>query len=181
MRRWFRRNRVGLLAVAVLLPATVGITFATQWTAYFGERASAPVSVVEGDTVDFGRAEWSLEGSRRISASSAEGREFGLPPGSDLVVVSVRVSPELGDAETPGCIVTLDEHDGATVTRTWGESATDPIDYTATEDTRSLCATDAVGPYTLESVFVVAGDAGDDLALALTVPGELPRYLSFRL
>jgi hypothetical protein len=181
MKRWLRRNWIGLIAVAVLLPATVGITFATQWNAYFGERPSAPVTVVSGETADFGNAQWALDGSRRISASSAEGRDLGLPAGSDLVVVSVRVSPDIDRAETPGCLVTLDELNGSSITRSWGESATDPIEYTPTEGKESYCSTEAVGDYTLESVFVVASDAGDDLALSLTVPSELPRYLSLRL
>jgi hypothetical protein len=181
MKRWLRSNRIGLLAVVVLLPATVGITFATQWAAYFGERPTDPVVVGAGETVEFAEARWTLDGSRRISASSNEGRELGLPSGSDLVVVSVRVSPDVGQAETPGCLVTLDELDGSSVARSWGESATDPIDYTATDGTLSYCATDASAPYTLESVFVVASGAGDDLALSLTVASELPRYLSLRL
>jgi len=180
---WLRRNWIALVAVAVLAPATVGITFATQWTEYFGGRASAPTSVGAGDTAEFARADWSLTSSRRISGTSAEGLEIGLPAGSDLVVVTVRVSPEPpadGD-ETPGCLVRLEEFDGTSVTRSWGDATLDPISYTAAEGTHSYCASDAVGPYTLESVFVVASDAGDELALSVTVATELPRYLSFRL
>jgi hypothetical protein len=181
MTPWLRRNWIGLVAVAVLAPATVGITFATEWNAYFGERPSSPVSAAANETVDFAHARWTLDGSRRISGSSAEAEELGLPAGSDLVVVSVRVSPEAGRGETPGCLVTLDERNGSSVTRSWGKSVTDPINYAPTEGTESYCSSEAVGPYTLESVFVVASDAGDDLALSVTVASELPRYLSFRL
>jgi len=84
-------------------------------------------------------------------------------------------------AGAPGCILLLEELDGTTVTRSWGASATDPIDYAATEGTLSTCDSDALEPYTLESAFVVADDASDDLGLAVTVSSELPRYLRFRL
>ncbi|WP_411699514.1 hypothetical protein [Conyzicola sp.] len=180
MKPWLRRNWIGLVAVAVLLPATVGITFATEWTQYFGGRASAPVTVDAGDTAEFAQARWSVDSTQRISASSAEGEKIGLPAGSDLVVVTVRVSPA-GDAEPPGCQVQLEEFDGGSVSRSWDDAATDPIDYDPSEGTASICPTDAVAPYVLESTFVVASDASDDLALAVTVPSELPRYLSFRL
>ena len=178
MKPWLRRNWIGLIAVGVLVPATVGITFANEWTEYFGGRPSAPTSVAAGDTVDFADSGFVLRDSRRIPAASAEGEKIGLPAGSDLVVVTVSVTP---DGEAPGCIVRLEEFDGAAVTRSWGDSSFDPIDFTATEGTKSYCATDEAGPYLLESVFVVASDAGDDLAVALTVASELPRYLSLRL
>ena len=180
MRGWLRRNWIGLVAVAVLLPATVGITFATQWAAYFGGRPSAPISVLADDTADFAQTRWNVEGTKRISSASAEGEQIGLPSGSDLVVVTARVSPDSG-AAAPGCILQLEEFDGGSVSRSWDESTTDPIDYEPSEGTQSYCATDAVAPYVLESIFVIASDAGDDLALAITVPSELPRYLSFRL
>ena len=181
MRPWLRRNRIGLVAVAVLLPATIAITFATQWTSYFGGRPSAPTTVAADATAEFASASWSLSDVRRISAASTEGEEIGLPKGSDLVAVTVRVSPDSGSKEGPGCMVLLEEFEGATVTRSWRESATDPIDYPSTAGTQSYCDPDQVEPYTLESFFVVASDAGDDLGLAVTVTGELPRYLSFRL
>ena len=180
MKRWLRRNWIGLIAVAVLLPVTVGVTFSTQWTAYFGGRPSAPISIAAGDSTDFAQTEWTVEGTKRISAASAEGEEIGLPAGSDLVVVTVRVSPD-GDAVPPGCLVSLEEFDGDSVSRTWSNSSTDPIDYDPTEGTQSYCPSDAVGPYVLESIFVVASDASDDLAMALSVASEIPRYLSLRL
>lgn len=179
MRRWLRSNRFGLVAVAVLLPATVAITFATQFSSYFSGRPSVPLAVASGATAEFARADWTLVDSRRIAGTSDEGAEIGLPTGSDLVVVTVRVSP--GDGEAPGCLMQLDELAGSSVIRSWGESTTDPIDYTPAEDTRSYCDSDAVAPYTLEAAFVMASDAGDDLAFAVSVDRELPRYLSFRL
>ena len=181
MRRWLRRNWIGLVAVAVLLPATVGITFATQWSSYFGGRASDPVTVPSDTAENFAHAAWTLTDVRRVSAASSEGAEIGLPEGSDLVIVTARVSPDGSGAEAPGCILLLEELDGTTVTRSWGASATDPIDYAATEGTLSTCDSDALEPYTLESAFVVADDASDDLGLAVTVSSELPRYLRFRL
>lgn len=180
MKPWLRRNWIGLIAVAVLLPATVGITFATQWTSYFGGRSSAPVPVAEGDAVGFSTAEWLLEGSERIAAESAEGVEIGLPPETVLVVVTVRVTPD-GTPESPGCLVRLEELDGGTAARGWNDSTYDPIDYSPTEGTQTYCPTDTREPYVLESTFVVPSDVSDNLALSVTVPSELPRYLRFLL
>jgi hypothetical protein len=180
MRPWLRQNWIGLVAVAVLLPATVGVTFSTQWNAYFSGRPSQPTTVASGETVEFANAQWRVTGTRRISAATAEGAHMDLPAGSDLVVVTVRVSPDAG-TEAPGCLVNLEEFDGSAVSRAWNDASTDPIDFRATEGTESYCPPDATGAYLLESVFVVASDARDDLGLAVTVAGELPRYLSLRL
>ena len=183
MKAWLRHNRIGLVAVAVLLPATVGITFANEWNAYFGERPSAPVEVAAGDTADFAKTGWAVEGTERIPASSPEGEEIGLPAGSELVVVTVRVTPgELdGDGESPGCLVRLEELDGDAGGRSWGDAMSEPISFSPTDGVETICTASRVDPYLFESTFVVPSDAGDDLALSVTVVSELPQYLRLRL
>ena len=183
MKPWLRNNWIGLVAVAVLLPATVGITFANEWNAYFGERPSAPVDIASGDTAAFAGSDWAVEGSERIPASSTEGEEIGLPAGSELVVVTMRVDPgELdGEGESPRCIVRLEELDGGTAQRSWGDAASEPISFSSTEGTESICTASNVDPYLVESTFVVPSDVGDDLALSVTVVSELPEFLRLRL
>ena len=180
MKRWLRHNWIGLIAVAVLLPATVGITFATQWTSYFSGRDSAPVSVAKNTDFGFSTAEWRFESGERITADSPEGQRIGLPPETALVVVTVRITPD-GSPESPGCLVRLEELDRGADSRSWAESTYDPIDYSPTDGTQTYCPTDTTEPYVLESTFVVPADAVDGLGLSIVVPGELPRYLSFRL
>lgn len=183
MRAWLRSNWIGLVAVVVLLPATVGITFANEWTGYFSERPSAPVDVAAGDPGGFAEAGWIVEATDRIPASSPEGEDIGLPAGSELVVVSTRVSPgQLDDkGESPRCLVRLEELDGDTVTRSWDDSLFERISYTRTDGAFGMCTASNVDPYLLESIFVVPADAGDELALSVTVISELPRYLRLRL
>jgi len=180
VRPWLQRNRLGLAAVVVLLPATVGITFATQWGDYFGSRPSAPTTVASGDSADFAGAGWSVEGTRRVAAASAEAEQIGLPAGSDLLITTVRVVPD-GSGDAPQCTVRLEEFDGGSVARTWGDAGYAAISYSPAEGTESYCAHDVDDPYLLETAFVVPSDTGDDLALALVVVSEIPRYLSLRL
>ena len=183
MKAWLRSNRVGLVAVAILLPATVGITFANEWTAYFGQRPSVPVDVAPGDTGTFAATDWVVEDTERIPAAGAEGEEIGLPAGSELVVVSVRVTPGDLDSngESPRCLLDLEELDGGTVTRGWGDALSDPISFDTADGAESICTASNTDPYLLETIFVVPADAGDELALAVTVVGELPEYLRLRL
>lgn len=183
MKPWLRSNWIGLVAVAVLLPATVGITFANEWNAYFGERPSAPVDVASGDTAVFAGSGWAVQGSERIPASSPEGEEIGLPAGSALVVVTLRVDPgeQGGEGESPRCIVRLEELDGGSARRSWGDAASEPISFAGTEGTEPICTASNVDPYLVETAFVVPSGVGDDLALSVAVAGELPEFLRLRL
>ncbi|MCS5729199.1 hypothetical protein N1031_05440 [Herbiconiux moechotypicola] len=178
---WWRRNAVGLVALAVLAPATVGVMFSTEFGGYISGRPSAPIEVAAEATADFAGASWSLESVRRIAADDPAGQEAGLPEGTDLVVVTTRVEPGELDEEgrSPGCIVRLDELDGAggAVLRTWSDSAFSAIDHDTADDSSSYCDTELTTPYRLESIFLVPSDAGEHLALQVQVAAELPRYL----
>lgn len=186
MKSWLARNRVGLVGVLVLAPATLSITFAQQWTAYRENWPTTPVEVDPGTAARYAGTGWSLDSTERIAASSAEGREMGLPRGSDLVVARVLVEPDVlnGNDESPYCQTRLQELRGDAITREWNDAGLDPIDFEATAGTSSFCATEQTKPYLLESVFVVPEDAGTDgtgLGMSLSVVEELPDYLRIRL
>ncbi|WP_216364026.1 hypothetical protein [Subtercola boreus] len=178
-----RRNGIALGAVVVLVPLTLGVTFSNEWVAYYANRPSQPVAVAAASTADFAGTGWAVESSRRIAADSAEGVEAGLPSGSQLVVVTVDVTPrELsGEGKSPYCTLRLEEQGRGELARTWGDATFDAIDYREPEGVESGCNTDLATPYRMEAKFVIPGDVQTTLALRLEVVDELPRYLSFTL
>jgi hypothetical protein len=182
---WLKRNMVALVAVAVLAPTTVAVTFSTEWNTFLSTRASEPVEVAEGLAARFDGAEWRVAGSERISAESREGTDAGLPAGSDLIVVTIEVTPGdlSADEESSSCTVRLGEYEGTgdTPRRSWGDATFAAIDYRAPEGAETGCSPDITDPYTMTSTFVVASDASDNLGVQLEVADQLPRYLLLRL
>ncbi|MCU1405839.1 MAG: hypothetical protein JWQ43_2142 [Glaciihabitans sp.] len=183
MRLWWRRNGIPVAIIAVLLPATVFITFSTEWATYNTTRAVEPVVVDRGDTVAFGGADWAVLNSERIAGGSAEGIDAELPAGADLVVVTFLVTPGEPDDEgkSPYCMFRLQELDGSDVSRTFGDAALDPISHKTNPTAVASCTTDNLDPYRVESTFVVPADTGDTLAVKLEVESELPRFLQLTL
>jgi hypothetical protein len=183
MKRWLRGNLVGLIAIVLLVPATVAITFANEMGAYNQSRPTEALSLGPGDYAEFGDARWELENVRRISWSSTEGVDADLPNATELVVVTIEVTPLDLDEEglSTYCMVQLDEMDGESVARSWNDATFDGLDYRTSEGSESSCVRELTEPYLLESIFVVPSDAGDELAMQVQVESELPRYLSLRL
>ncbi|MFB2598075.1 hypothetical protein ACEXQE_09810 [Herbiconiux sp. P17] len=182
-RGWWRRNWIGLVAVAVLVPATLAVTFSAEWGRYYADRPSQPIPVAAGESIDFAGASWQVLDSRRIPSSSAEGVDARLPEGTDLVVVTVSVAPHELDADgkSPFCNLQLDEMRGSEVLRSWKDAEFSDIDYDGDPDAGSGCSSDETGDYTFETLFVVPSGASDELAVQLESLDELPRYLRFAL
>ena len=185
MKRWLKRNAIALVAVALLTPVTIAVTFSTEWSSFLTTRATQPIEVTEGRVADFDGAEWRVARTERIPADSRRGVEAGLPAGSDLVLVTVEVNPGNLSAEDKSsfCTVRLGEYEGSsdTAVRSWGDAITAAIDYRIPEGVKNGCTTDIIEPYTFISTFVIADDAGDNLGVLLEVPDQLPRYLLLRL
>jgi hypothetical protein len=177
VKRW-----VPALAVAVLLPLTLGVTFANEWGSYYTTRPSQPVEVAAGASADFAGTGWQVAQTRTVLASSAPGQAYGLPEGTQLVSVVVDVTPgTLVDGESPYCIATLQQRDGGAVVRNWSTAIFSGIDYFPEEPLQSGCSTEQTGPYSFEAWFVVPDDAGSELSLSLELVNELPRYLRLAL
>jgi hypothetical protein len=185
MSGWFKRNGIAAAMILVLVPATIAVTFSTDWGTYLSSRPTQPVDVGVGHSTQFNGTQWRVADSHRISAESREGVDAGLPAGSALIVVTIEITPEElnADGKSSYCTVRLGEYDGASddPTRTWGDAISAPIDYRIPEGTESGCSREIVDPYLVTSTFVVAGDAGDNLGVQLEVGEELPRYLLLRL
>jgi hypothetical protein len=185
VKRWLRRNAVALVGIAVLTPATIAVTFSTEWNTFLTTRATQPVEVAAGLSAEFDGAEWRVARTERISSASSEGVDAGLPSGSDLVLVTVEVDPEelaVGD-ESSFCTVRLGEYEGSgnTPLRSWGDATYAAIDYRNPDGVESGCSPDVIEPYKFISTFVIADDASDNLGVLLEVPDQLPRYLLLRL
>ncbi|RFA09059.1 hypothetical protein B7R54_07340 [Subtercola boreus] len=180
---WLRRNAIALVAVVVLVPATLGVTFSNEWVRYYSSRPSQPVVVDSGAEADFAGTGWRVDSTRRIASTSPEGEAARLPAGSDLVVVTVDVTPRELDENgaSPYCELRLEEQGGGELARNWGDAAFDPIDYEGAEGVESGCTTDLTSPYQLEALFVIPSTVDSALAMHLEVGDQLPRYLSLRL
>lgn len=183
-RTWWRRNWIGLVALAILAPATIAYTFSNEWGAYYSERPSQPVQLAAGEAAEFGGATWQLESAVRFGSSSAEGEAAELPDGTDLVVVQIGVQPGEPDAAglAPGCDVKLDAlsaplSDGGAVLRSWGDAGFDALDYDFDPALATYCDTEVTAPYVMEQIFLVPSGTGDDFALQLETISELPRFL----
>jgi hypothetical protein len=182
---WFTRNTPALLAVLVLLPATLGIMFANQWIGRLEERPSRPVEATIGETVDYANAAWTIEATDRVPGSSAAGLERGLPAGTDLIVVTVGVSPAAPGADGlyDLCTVRLEESGDDRATRTWSNAARGTIRLTGDGPVLTSCSSESSSPYSFDAEFVVPTETGDfsDLTAGIVVPDALPEYARFAL
>ncbi|WP_440710765.1 hypothetical protein [Herbiconiux sp. YIM B11900] len=178
-RRWWRRNRWGLLGILVLAPATLALTFSNEWGAYYAGRPSVPVHVAAGERVDFGGTAWQLIGAQRIPGDDPAVADAGLPAGADLIVVTVAVDPQLtgGATSSTMCTFVLEELSGGGVVRSWRDALSSGVEYVADPDAAVGCDSERTSAYTAESHFVVPADAGDELAVEVQVGSELPRFL----
>jgi hypothetical protein len=181
---WWRRNRLALVATLVLAPLTVGVVFQKEWGGFSAGRPVDAVDAAVGEAAAFGGSGWRVTGSERVRWSSDPGVEQDLPPGTDLVVVRLEVTPDELDAEgrSTGCLMQLDEGRGARVSRTW-EPASAYLDLDFEPGVSSGCESERTGPYEATARFLVPVDAGEDadLRLGIQVADELPRFLRVTL
>jgi hypothetical protein len=180
---WFRRNRRALLAVVVLLPATLGIMFANQWVGYFAEWPSRPVPVAVGGSVDYADALRSITSSERVTGGSAAGAERGLPADTDLVSVTLSVTPGGPVDDDDLCRVWLEESGGSHAARKWSPSGSGAISLDGPRPEVTSCSSELSDPYTFTAEFVVPADAGDtgQLSVGVAVASALPEFARFAL
>ena len=96
---WWRRNALALVAVAVLLPATVLGTAWWEWK-YAYPDSGMPLWAIEpgsSGTVDLKGATWGPAKARVITDTSG----FDMPENATLIAVTVKVTPH-GD-KGPHC------------------------------------------------------------------------------
>ncbi|KAM9863452.1 hypothetical protein ACI1US_00770 [Leucobacter sp. BZR 635] len=159
---WWRRNRLALAALALLLPVTAGVMSWSAWSGYRANQPTTPVPVA-GGAVNYASGILGPAETTELVAA-----DFGLPANTRLIRVVVPVVPHDGESAT--CQVPeLWERGGE---RRWAEQSSligaEPL-------TRSVACTDEMGPYELTLDYVVPTDAGE-LSLAIVSPGALPVF-----
>lgn len=175
MSAWWKSNRWFLLALVVIAPAAFLVTLSAGWFGYVEETEGSPVEVPSGETADYAGATWKVTDSGSLAADTEAGEGIGLLPGTSLVVATLEVEP---GSTPPLCALELED---ATGSRVWDPATSSDVDVTADADAETNCASDAEGPYTLQTWFVVPDDAVKDSRLRLSSLDSLPELLLFEL
>ena len=170
---WALRNRWWLLALAVLVPATIVAALWPRWFEYQDRVAGPTRPVAIGDSVEYGGATFTLEQWSVVLSTSPEGEELDLPVGTQRVSTVVSVEP--GEA-SPGCLAELVDPDG---NRRWRDDFEPLPDLPGISDALANCDEEATGPYLVVFSFTVPDDLGGLGELELAVPDALPLRLRF--
>ncbi|MFF3027012.1 hypothetical protein [Microbacterium sp. NPDC057944] len=147
---WWRRNRLGLAATAVLLPATL---FAVGWQHWhliydFGARPVDPIIVAEDDSAELAGASFGPVRSAVIEDLSG----LDVPDGTRVIAAAVPVEP---GPEGVSCRrPTLTQQSSG---RQWALQRSEiGVPYNADEP--EFCSSDELGDYELIAPFVLPDD-----------------------
>lgn len=149
---WWRRNRLALIALAVLAPATaLGIGW-HEWHQFYGydARPYLPTVVDDDGTAELAGATWGPVRSVEVADTSG----FDVPEGTTLIAVAVPVDVE-SSSEGISCRTPrlVQQQTG----REW-ESVRFEIGLLSDPDEPEFCSTDETGSYELLVPFVVPDD-----------------------
>ncbi|GAA5149556.1 hypothetical protein GCM10025768_12960 [Microbacterium pseudoresistens] len=165
---WWRRNRVALIALALLVPLTFGVIGAREWWTRFEDRPVFPSEVSVGEVT--AGAQWA--GAEITDITARVDRD--VPEGTRVLLVRLDVEP-LQDAV--GCRnPVLRELDGEH--REWSAASGSLMPRGA--DAVTECPDDSAAPFELVIPYVVPADAGA-LALDVDVAVIRPGFLRFPL
>lgn len=166
---WWRRNAVALIALAVLLPATVIATGYNEWNGYFSGRPVLPITVAAGEEEVVSGETW---GPAQIElVEDDDPRATGVPSGARLVVATIEV-PVGAECFAP----MLREVDG--LEREWNQARRVELNWHTSDGASGYCSAENVTSR-LETPFVVPADATGPFELDVSIPDELPRFLRF--
>lgn len=170
---WLRENRWWLVALVVLVPATIVAALWPQWFDY-QNRINPPVLHAEtGELVEYAGSQWRLDEWKIVLATSAEGGDLDLPVGTQLVAALVTIEP--GD-RAPSCTASLvdDERD-----RWWRTTIGSTPDFPGAPDASNYCDPDLTDPYQAVFTWVVPAEVGRSGAVELAVFEADPLILRF--
>lgn len=162
---WWRRNAVALVALAVLIPATIAAIGVNEWSQYDAGHPTRPMLVKPGESIDYAGAQLSRARGAFIDDPSA-------PSGSRVVRAIVLVEP----GETPISCSTpeLRELDGGE--RRW-EEASGELDLPYDPEAHSFCDSELAIRYSLTLYYLVPADAAGPFTIEFAASGTLPEYL----
>lgn len=156
MTGWWKRNAPALVAIAVILP--VG-AYAVD-TIEFGYVRNTPVRIAEGESYRVG--DWIVG---PVTIESLDADAVDAPPGTDPVVVTIRIDPGHDDfiCQSPTIV-------DASSGRTW-RSRTD-LAWAPADDQLTYCASDTVVPYDIAHAILLSGGLGEHLDVVVPVSGD---------
>jgi hypothetical protein len=170
---WWRRNRLALVILAVLVPVTAaGVTW-NEWHWYFGYGALPiiPVDVEEDDTAELAGATWGPVRGGELKDFSG----LDVPDGSTVIAAAIPVDP---DAEGVGCDVPVlvEQATG----REW-RPARSEIGLSWSADEPGNCVPDTAAPYEMIVPFVVPDDIEGPFWVEVSPYGGGGSFLRFPL
>jgi hypothetical protein len=166
---WFRSNRWALLAVVLLGAASVAYSFAFDWVNYQNYQPSQATDVARGEPGVLGNGTIVLDSVTILSGDSAEGRQYGVTEGTDVVVADLRITPDPNGSEDDyvSCDIYLraPSPDGE---REWWDTSFNPTTYPEPADNGYGCNLASGPAYDLRTYFVVpaGGAAGGYLLVS---------------
>lgn len=173
--RWWRRNAVALVALAVLVPATAVAIGWREWTAAYegGLQRSRPIMAGDDGTVQLDGAVFGPVKSGIFT----EDDDLPVPDGA--IVVAVKIPVDNTDAAEPvGCSapVLVEQSTG----RQWSEMSLDlglPYD----PDAPAFCDTTQEGSYEMLVPFIVPEDAEGSFWVDVAPYDSAPSFARFSI
>lgn len=176
---WFRRSRWALLALVVLVPASVAASLSIDAFDYLASRPSIVTTVERGDTAALGQARIRVIDSLVAVSGTAAGERYAVPEGTALVAVTL----ELDAAAAPEDFTCRLQLRDPVEDRRWNAGYPD-ADYFPGRDlpdsVPSGCAW-AERSFPFEVAFTIPAEAVDDVVLEVTSHAQLPQALHLRL
>lgn len=173
-RAWAWRRRWALIALVVIVPASIVVTLSVDWFDYVRLTSSDGARVAPGDTGTYAGVDYTLVDVETIQADSAQGEELGALPGTAVVVARVHVDSTDADPDARSCRLLLIAA-GPGGDRVWDTGQSD-VYIPSSDDTVGYCTfPDPDDPleedpavFDYEAVFVVPSDAADAAVLRVS-------------
>ncbi|HVX44764.1 MAG TPA: hypothetical protein VHC49_12800 [Mycobacteriales bacterium] len=174
-----------VIALAVLIPATVWFSAHRDYDEYQKTRASDPIRVAKGESVHWRGATWRLLDYTVDPPPEVSSPVRPLPVPGTLVRARIRVQADSAGAAKNllGCSIGLRDPQN----RRWGVGYADPTAY---PHASTSCgppdpgfgkkAPPATDPYTLEIFYRVPEQAARDGSPMVVFIGARPKYLLFQ-
>lgn len=172
-RGWWRRNRVGLIVLAVLVPGSVAAVGGLSWWDDFSSRANVPVTARGADPVSLGGSDF---GPAQATVVTDTTGLKGIPPTAKVVAVNVPVHPNGKTKPTCSSPVLVEQSTG----RRWAEMGhTLGVAFDPDHTTSCATASDHTGPLEMITFYLVPQDAAGPFWVDVDVIDARPEFARF--
>lgn len=178
MTGWWRRNRLALIALAVLILIAAATLIGVAWARYYLYQPTIPLDAGEDETVELADTTWGPV--RAVDVTDIE--ELVAPSDARIIAVAVPVDPH---GESPSCFSpTLVEQQTG---RRWDEMTDDlGIPYSADEPTHCVKPLDdengdpgPIVPYEIVVGYIVPEDAEGPFWVEVAEINSYPSFVRF--